>query len=453
MALHKKLRSANAWIDKRVPLANIIVNPTFEQKYITTGSTILNLLIGGSRLENGNFVCPGWPKGAIIELYGKESSGKSTIALTAMGHAVRQDGGTGTGVYVDLECAVKDNYAMKLGCDFRSPETGGSGNCLRVVPSNFEEVQEVVEGYIRAGVDLIVIDSIAALVSRRESERSVIKDSGSVAEVPRMMSQWLPKMQPLMAKTGTILLCINQTRDKIGAKGYTEEALKSTVGGNALKFYSTLRVMLQPKESQKAKRWNPVLKEMEEVPVSTEVKVKMVKNKIDAKQGHAGLITLRYGIGMDELRTVMSAGIAYKVIKSEKNKMKQEVLTFTSPSGLGEVSAIGYEKFRLALGAYPEISREMNLLCQNRIIEGLKAIDDSELAELAEGSIRKTYDDDDDDDDSEGQDTPPVTTEAVAGVDYDEDLLADSGTEAVSTAGLEDLTLERTTWEPNSSEK
>ena len=422
--LHPKLAKAQAALEKRMSLADIIVKPSFEQEFINTGSTVFNLLIGGSRLPNGKFVCPGWPKGTMVEIFGRESSGKSTVALTAMGQALMQNSGTGCGVYVDLEHAVKDNYAARLGCDFRPPQLGGHGRAIRVAPHYFEETEQIVNHYAAAGVDLIVIDSVAGLVSKRELARDTTKDSVSVAEIPRLMSQWLPKLQAIIARTKTTVIFINQTRDKIGAMGYTEETLKSTTGGNALKFWAALRILLQPKKQAKAKRYNPIIKADEEVPVATDVLIKMVKNKIDARQGHSGMVTIRYGVGMDELRTMLNVATAYNVVRMEKNARKQEVYTFKSPGGHGVVESIGIEKFRVALQKNQAAYKEMLGLSVDCILQGFKAIDDEELAQLAEDAVTTEMDNGEDPSDEYAKIAEePEVTEAVAGVDYDKDLL------------------------------
>ena len=379
-----------------IDVNSVIVTPKFGIEYINTGSTVLNLLIGGSRLPDGKFVCPGWPRGRIIEIFGRESSGKSTIALTAMGQ-VCQTGGTG--IYVDLECAVVDKYAAKLGCDFRSPEMGGTGNAIRIQPFNFEDTESLITGAVLQGIDLIVIDSVAALVSRREQKRDTSDEDQKhgIAEVPRLMSNWMPKLQQQIAHTKTTVIFLNQTRDKIGAKGFTEEALKSTTGGNALKFYSSVRILLQPKQVTKAKRWNPVLKESEDVEIANDIMAKMIKNKIDATKGHSGLITLRYGIGIDEMRTMLNVAEAYDIVKKTKNKQKQDCYDFKSKTG-AIISATGIERFRMAMDQNKECLKEMFDECQNRILDGFKMMDDEQLAALAEDAVATRQNKDDDDD-------------------------------------------------------
>ena len=387
--LHPKLQKFRSAIDSRTSIRDVFVEPSFKIECINTGSTVMNMLIGGSRLLDGSFVCPGWPRGMISEVFGRESSGKSTIALTGMGHTIAAGG---VGFYVDLECAVKDHYAMKLGVDFRPPSMGGTGQALRAQPHTAEETEALVSQAALNGVDFIVIDSVAGLVSEREWKRNVSdeKEKKGVAEVPRFMANWMPKLQGIIARTGTHVMFLNQTRDKIGAMGYSEEALKSTTGGNALKFWAAVRCMLKPRRSTKAKIFNPIIKEKEEVQIATDIEVKMIKNKVDAKQGHSGLITIRYGVGIDELLTMLNVAEAYKIVTKSGSWY-----TFTGPVSGKEIKAAGFEKFRLLLSRDPEAVKELFEVCTDRIVQGYRMVDEETLAMLAEGAVTKKLDDED----------------------------------------------------------
>ena len=404
MNWHPRLAKWRKVMESRTNLSDMIVQPSFRVPYINTGSTVLNILIGGSRLEDGSFVCPGYPKGKIIEIFGRESSGKSTIAMMAMGQAIQQNNGQGCGLYVDLEHAVVDTYAMKLGCDFRPPELGGNGQAIRVAPHTFEETEAAVDLAALGGVDLIVIDSVAGFVSSREFKRDITdeKQKLGVAEIPRLMSGWMPKLQDIISRTGTTVIFLNQTRDKIGAMGYTEETKKSTTGGNALKFWASLRWLLVPKQSAKATVYNPLTREKEEVPVATDVLVKNIKNKIDARQGHTGLVTIRYGVGIDELRTMMNVAEAYNIVTVKKAKGQPTKYTFKS-SVTGEViEASGIERFRLAIQKDPAALQDMMNLCQEKIVAGFRAIDDEQLALLAGDAVIVKTDEDDEYEDRSG---------------------------------------------------
>jgi len=408
---HPKIAKFLTSVEKRKGnLIDTIVQPSFSMEYINTGSTVLNILIGGSRLPDGSFICPGYPKGKIWEIFGRESSGKSTIALTAMGQACATE--EGTGLYIDLEHAVSDSYAMKLGCDFRTPELGGNGRCIRAAPHTAEEVEVMVDTAALHGISLIVIDSVAGLVSKREHKRDVAddKDKLGVAEIPRFMANWMPKLQDIISHTGTAVIFLNQTRDKIGARGYAEETLKSTTGGNALKFWASGRWLLQPKTVSKAKIWNPLLKEYEEVPIATDIMVKNIKNKIDARQGHSGLITVRYGVGIDELRTMMNVACAYDIVKHTKNAMKQDVFEYKSPNIGKIIKEVGIEKFRRALqtGENKEAYGEMIDACVERIMRGFRTLDDDQLSHLAEDAVSMSQNIKDDDDDYESDSTDTI---------------------------------------------
>lgn len=433
--LHPKLKKFQDSIEKRTKVRGVFVTPKFQQDYTPTGSTILNLLIGGSRLPDGAFVCPGWPRGTISEVFGRESSGKSTIAMTGMAHALERDNGNGCGLYVDLECAVRDYYAMKLGVDFRPPEIGGDGRAIRVQPHTFEETEALVMTAALQGVDFIAIDSVAGLVSEREVKRDTSDDKqkAGVAEIPRLMSQWMPKLQSVIARTGSHVMFLNQTRDKIGVSpmAKSEESKKTTTGGNALKFWATIRMMLKPRMSSKAKLWNPLTRKMEDIQISTDVEAKMIKNKIDATQGHSGLITIRYGVGIDEMRTMLNVAQAYKIISISKNKKKQDVFKYESGSGQS-VEVIGIEKFRIELTKL-ELVGELVNRCTESILDGFKMLDDEQLAMLAEDAVTKRSGDDDD---YEMDDDPDVMT--VDGVTMDDDGEIEEGGEAADVPNITD---------------
>jgi recombination protein RecA len=429
--LHPKLQKFHEAIEKRTKVRDVFVTPSFRQDCINTGSTVINMLIGGSRLPDGSFICPGWPRGTIIEIFGRESSGKSTLALTAMAQAINNGGANdGCGLYVDLECAVKDYYAMKLGVDFRPVEIGGPGRAVRAQPHTFEETEALVMCAVLNGVDLVVVDSVAGLISGREIKRDVSdeKQKLGVAEIPRLMSGWMPKLQSIIARTKSTVIFLNQTRDKIGAKGYTEEALKSTTGGNALKFWTSIRMILKPKFSTKASIFNPITREKEDVQIATDIECKLLKNKIDAKQGHSGIITLRYGVGVDELRTMLNVAEAYKLIK--KNGSYYEF----SSSKTGEViKEAGMEKFRLSISRNQDVLDDMIAQCTNFIVQGYKTIDEETLSELEEGAVTKKHEDEED----EYEEGAGPEVEHIGSVDIDS-IMNEGSTSDTSDDASED---------------
>lgn len=426
--LHPTLAKFLAFSEKRkLDVASDVVKPKDNIEYISTGSTIINLLIGGTRMPNGQMICPGWPKGRISEVYGKEGSGKSTVALMGMAQAIAAGG---TGVYVDAENAVVDSYARKLGVDFRPVEMGGPGNAIRVSPPCAEDIEAYVLSAALMGVSFIVVDSVAAMVPRKENLRNSAdeKEAVQIAELPRIMSRFMPKLQNVIAKTGTHVMFLNQVRDKIGAMGYTEEAKMTTTGGNALRFYSSLRFYLKAKMVAKAKKFNVMTKEWDEVPISTDVLAKGVKNKIDALQGHSMLFTIRYGIGIDELRSMLNVATAYKIVKQAKNARKQDVFTFVSPSGT-TVECISIEKFRSEISAprNKQAFQEMITLCHEAIVSNYKPMDDSEIDQLEENAFVTELPDDGDDFVDDGSSTQEVSPESLGEspiIDDDDPVLA-----------------------------
>jgi len=385
--LNAKLKKFMALAKAKGLSDDVYVTPSLKMDYTPTGSTVLDMLIGGSKLSDGSMVCPGWPKGHMVEIYGRESSGKSTIALTAMGQEIKRGG---VGLYVDLEHAVVDTYAMKLGVDFRPPSMGGTGQAMRIAPRTFEETESAVMNAAMAKIDMIVIDSVAGLVSKKEASRDSMdeKDKVGMAEIPRLMSTWLPKLQAVIKRSGTVVLFLNQTRDNLRASSFAkaEETLKTTPGGNALKFWTVIRMMLKPRMSAKAKIYNPILKKNEDIQISTDIEVKMIKNKIAPKQGHSGLITIRYGVGIDEVRTMLNVAEAYGIVKKTKNKQRRDVFSYTSPSTGKKVEYVGIERFRHKMVELGHME-EMFSMCKEKIMEGFKNIDDDELSKLAEKAV------------------------------------------------------------------
>ncbi len=197
----------------------------------------------------------GLPKGRVIEIYGPESSGKTTLAL----HAIAESQKTGgIAAFIDAEHAFDRFYAQKLGVDVE--------NLLVSQPDNGEQALEITENLIRSGaIDIIVIDSVAALTPKSEIEGEM--GDAKVGLQARLMSQALRKLTSTISKTATCCIFINQLREKIGVMFGNPE---TTTGGNALKFYASVRLDIR-RQTQ--------LKEGEEV-VGNHVKVKVVKNKV-----------------------------------------------------------------------------------------------------------------------------------------------------------------------------
>jgi recombination protein RecA len=339
----KAVEAAIAQIEKNYGKGSIMAlgqQPVEDIPVIPSGCIQLDMALGVG----------GFPRGRIIEIYGPESSGKTTLALHAIAEAQKLGG---VAAFIDAEHAFDAVYARKLGVDIES--------LLVSQPDTGEQALDIAETLVRSGaIDIIVVDSVAALVPQAEINGEM--GDNHVGLQARLMSQALRKLTGILSKSNTCMLFINQLRMKIGVMFGNPE---TTTGGNALKFYATQRLDI---------RRIAAIKDGEEV-IGNRTRIKVVKNKVAAPFTQCEFDIL-YGCGISREASILDLACELEIIQ------KSGAWFSYNNERIGQ----GRENARLFLKDNPEICNEI----ENKIRESMK---DVELFKLGENEALEVGDD------------------------------------------------------------
>jgi len=325
MAIDPKIKEAVSSMEKRFG-KGVIINLEGESdssvRFISSGSIGLDKALGG-----------GYATGRVVEIYGPESSGKTTLMLHAIAE-VQKEGGVAA--FIDVEHAFDRVYAKSLGVDL-------SEECLLFSqPDNGEQALEIAEVLIRTGkIDIVVIDSVAALTPKAEIEGEF--GDSKMGLQARLMSQALRKLVAVVGKTDTLLVFTNQLREKIGVMFGNPE---TTTGGNALKFYASQRLDIRRTLTNK----------VGEESVSNHVKVKVVKNKV-APPFRIAEFDIVFGEGIDHLTEIINLCVDFEVIKKSGSWYSY------GETKLGQ----GIEQVKSILKDNPELLDELEVIINKKI--------------------------------------------------------------------------------------
>ncbi|MBL6785141.1 MAG: recombinase RecA [Rickettsiales bacterium] len=316
MDKNKALESALAQIERSYGKGSVMKlgqKESVDIEAISTGSISIDWALG----------IGGFPKGRIIEVYGPESSGKTTLALSAIAQAQKKGG---TCAFIDAEHALDPVYAENLGINL--------DDLLISQPDTGEQSLEITDTLVKSGgVDLIVVDSVAALVPKAELDGDM--GDSHVGLQARLMSQALRKLTGTVAKTNCTVIFINQIRMKIGVMFGSPE---TTTGGNALKFYSSVRIDI---------RKTGTLKNKEEV-IGNQTKIKIVKNKV-APPFRVVEVEIMYGKGISKMGEIVDLGVREEIIEKAGAWYSYQ----------GEKIGQGKENTKLFLEENPDLAEDL----------------------------------------------------------------------------------------------
>jgi len=362
----KVLKSAMAQLEKKFGEGTVMFmgeNRHMDIECISTGSLMLDLALG----------IGGLPRGRIIEIYGTESSGKTTISLQAVAEAQKAGG---MAAFIDVEHALDPVYARKLGVDV--------DNLLVSQPDTGEQALEIIETLVRSGaIDIIVLDSVAAMTTKAEIDGDM--GDAHVGVQARLMSQAMRKLTAVISNTNTVAIFINQIREKIGVMYGNPE---TTPGGRALKFYSSVRI--------EVRRGEPI-KDGGEI-IGNRTKCKVVKNKV-APPFKTAEFDILYGQGVSKMGEIVDTAVEFNIVKKSGSWFSYNDMKI----GQGRDKVLDYLKNNADICAEIEAKIRDEFAKNSALLDSLTSDDEEDGIESAEGAegaekpAKKSASDDEDD--------------------------------------------------------
>lgn len=298
----KKVLKSDSW--------RVILDPDALQQslpHLSTGSIVLDYLIGGVPNRHGVAPCPGIPRKRITQVWGAEGSGKTTFALMAAAETIRRGGVV---FFVDWENAVVPDYAEVLGVPIAD-----QSKFMIVQPETLEDGVKLIKIAALGAADLIIIDSVGAAVPANIYNREVALagEQARVGLAAKVWSEFLPELRGVIIRSNSAILGISQVRAKIGGMGMGPTS--EPQGGYAWKFFSDVRIEFRKFGTDKEKSVNALINKTDERVIGSTIKAKLVKCKLAASQGREEMFHIRQGAGIDNILSVIEIAIAYHVIK------------------------------------------------------------------------------------------------------------------------------------------
>jgi recombination protein RecA len=362
---------------------------SFKQSlpHFSSGSIVIDYLIGGKPNRFGVLPCPGYPRGKVINLYGQESSGKTTLALTAAKSIL--DAG-GSVLYIDWEYAIVPSYAKAIGVN-----VDDDTRFVLSQPSTLETGLGIIWGGIKKGFDLIVIDSVGAAVPKAYLEQGIDEkgDNVRIGLVSQKWSKVLPELVSQAAKSNTCILGISQLRSKINTSGYGQGDGSTQQGGNAWRFYSALRIGLARIQQEYGEQYSALTHSKEKMVIGSQIKIRLDKCKIASSQGQDAKFYLKHGEGIDDVRSVIE-------IASHHGIIKKSGAWLTWEGQAGEIRAQGKDDFKKQMFAlngasaeiYKSLFQKMGAIDSGQVptpVVDAEAEDMAEINRILEGNTAK----------------------------------------------------------------